>query len=371
MRTEVKIKLALVIAVIALALYGLLPTIKYYSMSTEDRLKKTEEKDPAFAELKTKILNLGLDLQGGMHLVVEIDVKKFLLRSAKKTDDILEKASSEAEKDDLTPVKTLRNYLKANNTSLVDYYGVLNNNQLNTDDLLEPLLTENLDKSVERALEIIRNRIDQFGVAEPTIQKLGQRRIVIEIAGEVNPERIRNTIFKEARLEFSMLAEQEDAPKIYDAANKFYRIKYNLNAKKDSTKKDLTSTNVPKKDEAIKTEELFGSKTTTTKMDSTKKGLDEVKYDDDLFLPVSQNSVLTVAVALKNKKIAEEILASDEFQKYLRKEVGNFRYLVRKINVKEGEVAPDYMLVTAVKNRIEMTGEGIKDAKWALDPQGF
>ena len=75
------IRAIFVAILIVLGIYGLYPSFQYYSMTEEERQAKQESLDPEYLEMKQNILNLGLDLQGGMQLTVEIDVEKFLLRS--------------------------------------------------------------------------------------------------------------------------------------------------------------------------------------------------------------------------------------------------------------------------------------------------
>ena len=61
------------------------------------------------------------------------------------------------------------------------------------------------DNAIASALEIIRNRIDEFGVSEPTIQKYGSNRIIVELAGVHDSDRARNLIQRTASLEFSLV----------------------------------------------------------------------------------------------------------------------------------------------------------------------
>ena len=117
-------KLLSVIAATVLSLWYLYPTYRYYSLSPAERAKLPAAQ---LADLRRKAIHLGLDLQGGMHLLLEVD----------------------------------RSHLSA---------------------------AEGKD-AVLRAIEVLRNRIDQFGVAEPVIQKQGQKRIIIELPGLSDLER--------------------------------------------------------------------------------------------------------------------------------------------------------------------------------------
>jgi len=122
------------------SLYLLWPTFNWYQISQDERLKAQQAKD----KIVSKILNLGLDLQGGIHLLLEIDETK------------LDK-------------------------------------------------NVNVQDALNRAIEIIRNRVDQFGVSEPFIAKQGDRWIVIQLPGVKDPQRAIDLIGKTALLEFRLV----------------------------------------------------------------------------------------------------------------------------------------------------------------------
>jgi len=137
-------KWLVVIITILAALIQLSYTWRFY------RLKPDELKNIAPEKLKTlqsRSLRLGLDLKGGMHMVMEVD----------------------------------KSHLKP----------------------------EEVKGATDRALEVIRNRVDQFGVSEPVIQKQGKDRIVVQLPGVVNRERAREIIGKTALLEFKLVADDK------------------------------------------------------------------------------------------------------------------------------------------------------------------
>jgi preprotein translocase subunit SecD len=103
--------------------------------------------------------------------------------------------------------------------------------------------------AVEQNIKIIRERIDQFGVAEPTIQKLGEKRIMVQLPGVSDYKAAENLIKQTAMLEFKLVAPSEEAKRVIDAIDK--NISGNLDkfpalaelAKKDkSIIADTTST---------------------------------------------------------------------------------------------------------------------------------
>lgn len=140
MPTKLKVKLFLVLGTLGLAIYFLYPTYTWYRLSLSERIRREKGKD----KILNKILNLGLDLRGGMHLVLEVDTEKL---------------------------------------------------EVGTD----------VSDAVSRALEIIRNRIDQFGVAEPMIVRQGDKWIALQLPGVREPERAKDIIGKTALLEFRLV----------------------------------------------------------------------------------------------------------------------------------------------------------------------
>ncbi len=148
-------KLASVLLVTAIAVWYLLPSYQfyanYYNRTTEQLASVSSQK---LAELRKKAIHLGLDLQGGMHLVLEVDRTK--MNAAEGKD------------------------------------------------------------AVDRAMEVLRQRIDQFGVAEPLIQKEGEDRIVIQLPGLTDRKRALDLIGKTALLEFKLVRNGEETKSVFD-----------------------------------------------------------------------------------------------------------------------------------------------------------
>jgi preprotein translocase subunit SecD len=173
--------------------------------------------------LKEKIA-LGLDLQGGMHLVLEVEVEKAVESSLERmVDDIkrdVENEDMEVEKIsssfanrslrirlidsvDSPPIeKILENFPFLVKQEVTDDGLILNYH-------LSATQEEQIKKNaVTQALETIRNRVDEFGVAEPTIQIQGERRILVQLPGIKDPARAIKLIGKTALLEFKLLDEE-------------------------------------------------------------------------------------------------------------------------------------------------------------------
>ncbi|MFZ1059603.1 MAG: protein translocase subunit SecD [Candidatus Rokuibacteriota bacterium] len=174
-------------------------------------------------------LNLGLDLQGGIHLVLGVDVDKVLEsqveRAAADLRGSLEKKGigvTQAARQGTTEIALQL----ASPQSWNDVLTVLNEfpayDRKSTDQsagrillaLREREAATQRDLAIRQGLETLRNRVDQFGVAEPTIQQQGENRILVQLPGIQDPERAKALIGKTALLEFKLLDERtsvEDA----------------------------------------------------------------------------------------------------------------------------------------------------------------
>jgi preprotein translocase subunit SecD len=173
-------------------------------------------------------IHLGLDLQGGMHLVLGVDVEKAVesrldsivdqVETLLKEKDVIfkriERLSDDrlavtvydqaagAEVDDMMQ----ETFPSLEPLTITDEGGYVQKNFR-----LSNLEVDNIeDYAVRQALETLRNRIDQFGVSEPTLQRQSGNRILIQLPGVKDPERAISLLGKTARLEFKMVAEDVD-----------------------------------------------------------------------------------------------------------------------------------------------------------------
>jgi preprotein translocase subunit SecD len=186
-------------------------------------------------------IRLGLDLRGGTHLLYAVDIDQAIANGVERQRQDLERELRDAQvgtvtvdRDQLTIRVRLGNRDKRTQvTELIrrrfPNLRFAENANPEGSDLslsLEPReVTRMRDSVVEQALKIIRNRIDQFGVAEPTIQKQGSSQIVVQLPGIQDPQRAKELIGRTAQLEFKLVAEQpgpgvESLPGKGDAAGR-------------------------------------------------------------------------------------------------------------------------------------------------------
>ncbi|HXV67296.1 MAG TPA: protein translocase subunit SecD, partial [Nitrospira sp.] len=172
--------------------------------------------------LPNKGITLGLDLQGGIHLVLEVDedraVEIAIDRSVNSLHDLLVDKKIPAESVKRTgpqhiTIQFQNADLKDQILKLLDDFpsfmeaessGAANSMVW---EVREAEVTRIKDSAINQALETIRNRIDQFGVAEPVVQRQGLKQIVVQLPGIKEPKRAKDLIKETALLEFKMLDE--------------------------------------------------------------------------------------------------------------------------------------------------------------------
>ncbi|MBW1847727.1 MAG: protein translocase subunit SecD [Deltaproteobacteria bacterium] len=206
----------LVLAVILVALIYILPTVDMIVN------KKTE---PTLWPKKK--INLGLDLQGGMHLVLEVDVDKAVASTIERlSNDLRRQLRKKRIKHKEFTVKPLtiafiihdQNELEKFDDILDKEFTGLQKEEKQTPEgayhivlgLPDKEVTRIKKNAVDQALETIRNRIDQFGVSEPDIRNQGERRILIQLPGIKDTQRAKDLIGKTALLEFKLVDEIHD-----------------------------------------------------------------------------------------------------------------------------------------------------------------
>ncbi|HSE94692.1 MAG TPA: protein translocase subunit SecD [Methylomirabilota bacterium] len=169
-------------------------------------------------------INLGLDLQGGIHLVLGVDVDKAVENVAERRGADLKAAleqkgvAAQVTRTSATGLRLQLGSPAAMNDARVslaafDTLAVGASDAATgwMDLTLTPTEVERVrDFAVRQGLETIRNRVDQFGVAEPTIQRQGENRILVQLPGIQDPARAKALIGKTAVLEFKLLDDQAD-----------------------------------------------------------------------------------------------------------------------------------------------------------------
>ena len=199
-----------------ISLIGISPTLDYYSnYFGNDNSSFSIEKLNEIQDIKDKSLTLGLDLQGGIHMVLELDLVDLMInlvndeykndfKELKNYESILKNIHSES-----TNITFIDNIFdRYDNQTLINFYSDFIPQSIDTNqesEYLKMILKEKLTTKLLSSTEIIRNRIDAMGVTEPVIQTKGNNQIVIEIAGIQDTSRAESLIKNTGKLEFKLV----------------------------------------------------------------------------------------------------------------------------------------------------------------------
>ena len=170
----------------------------------------------SYNDAKGKELNKGLDLKGGINVILQISVRDILKGLADYTKNpVFNKALDEADelqKDTDDPYvesffAAFESIKGTSNLADPDIFANRNlSDQINYemgDELVRPIIRRKIDESIISAFEVLRKRIDKFGVTQPNIQRLGTSgRILVELPGAKDVERVKNLLQSTAQLEF-------------------------------------------------------------------------------------------------------------------------------------------------------------------------
>ena len=181
------------------------------SMASEEVYPLTGE---TYAEVSKNVINLGLDLKGGMNVTLEVSVAEVVRALSSNSQDETFKAAiakaKELQKSNQDNFVTL--FADAwsevsNGKKLTSIFYTLENKEKigreATDEEVIDFISEETDAAFDRTFEVLRTRVNLFGVAQPNIQKLdASDRILVELPGVKNKERVRQLLQGTAKLEF-------------------------------------------------------------------------------------------------------------------------------------------------------------------------
>lgn len=320
--------------------------------------EKIEENEP-------KSIKLGLDLQGGTYLVYEVNLPQLLINLSKQQEPKFEAAVNkigdiiQTENRDFFEV--LQEVFQQDSLRLNRYFGKRGDSDADIVDYLE----KEAEDAVERTLEVLRNRIDQFGVSEPSITKQGSQRIVVELAGIKDVARAKNIVGRTALLEFQM----EMDPEVTNAVIKEINLvmKRQLANKAVSTQNTETGDSVAvetklRKDTEVSLEEIFGESSIFEKRDGFDADstvlLDQEVFEDRPFSALIANYGGDIAVPTKNVRTVERILNQPEVLAVMPKDA---EFLFFNDPVSSGE--QEYYRIYLLKKEPEMTGSMVADAQ--------
>ena len=383
---ELRFRLILILGAIALSVYLLYPTYVDYRNSQridkilENRREQIVKEDPQFTkqqvdlrvtviedsikaadpsirDARAKRIKLGLDLQGGMRVVLEVNTAELLQKIAKNPDDTFKKVIAEAEKESETSnesvVDIVGRMFEERSIRLSRYFG----NIRESDSEILSSLKKDAEDAVSRAIEIIRNRVDQYGVSEPSIQRQGSRRIIVQLPGVAHEEEAKQLLQGTALLEFKLVKDPQFAISV------MYSIDNVLSGKSisDSTQSDTTAEQSSSKKNNAET------KTDTSQEDTSKQlSKEEFAKEHPFFSLVSaeQNSGVGYVNSDDMDKL-KLILNRPDVQKAIPDNV-QFVFDAKPITNKDGQ---KFYRMYLVNKTPELTGGVITDAQATIDPQ--
>ncbi len=218
------IKVFLTVAFLILAGYYLYPSVQSFIINKKlnslegDALEEYRQKNYAkIQRVNERALKLGLDLQGGMHVTIEVGVDALIRELATDTDQMFDEVLAAARQQATTGDASIIDAFVAEferrdpNARLSRYFRNDQDNitRRSSNSEIANWLQREADEAVDRAIEIIRQRVDRYGVTEPSIQKQGTRRVVVELPGVDDAERVRRLLRGTARLEFRLMADPD------------------------------------------------------------------------------------------------------------------------------------------------------------------
>lgn len=351
------------------AMWAIWPTFQYQRLS--DAEKEMLREEGKLAQIESRTIKQGLDLKGGMYIVLEVDLPTLMETLAENKDGKFNRS-----------IASVRNQLKRipeanfftlftttsgeNNLKLSRYYYDYGSN--NSDIIVA--LQDEAEDAINRVLEILVNRVDQFGVAEPTIQKQGNQRIIVELAGVQDSERARTLLESTALLEFFIV-------KDINTTNQLM-VRIDQVLKGDESIAAVTKTTIDKKsnefqesdDQTVSVSELFGE-TEGSEASSDSAVVDENIFAERPFSAMLRNLGQTIGVPEKNVYAVKKILERPEVQEKLAAVGGMFLFSnkAEEYPLVDGTLEMMYSLFL-VEDAAELTGGVVEEAKANLGSQG-
>ena len=211
MLENLKTRILIIFLFIAVSVYFLVPTLKFYSSNniTSDEMKNLEQHS----------IGLGLDLKGGLQIILELDGYTFLKRLSKKNlsqqsklelENIFEETKIYANNKEINIIEAFTEIINNKNIRLNKFYSNLSKSSDNNEVLNE--INEQKFYAMKSIEEIMRKRIndhDQYGVGEPSIQSIGSDRLIVELAGITDLQKAKDYIQKTADFELSLVQENK------------------------------------------------------------------------------------------------------------------------------------------------------------------
>ena len=330
-------------------------------------------KEYTYKEVKNSEISLGLDLQGGMHVTLEVSpVDIFKGLAGNSTDSAFLSALNKAsvqQKTSQRPFADLffenfkRDNPNRNFASIFANASTRGRISLQDDnDKVVSVVNAEVESAIERSYTILRNRLDQFGTSQPNIQRLlGTGRIQVEIPGAENPARVRKLLSGVARLEFWDVVEPSTLNSSFLAINDLLV--------RDQKALAAAQTAVDKGEMGIQATPTADSASTdlekqlATKGDSASTGLDSLKNLNVSPLFALSTPPSAFRYELKDTAEINAIFRRNDVRSLLPRNVGVYWGNKADNNYQSGEALQLYFLDIGRNGLPRLTGEVINNAR--------
>ena len=324
--------------------------------------------DFTYNEVKEKELNKGLDLKGGINVILQISVKDILKGLANYSKDpVFNKAlvdadeASKSSQDDYIDLFFKKFEENANGSVKLASPDIFANKTLSDeinfqmeDNEVKPIIRRKIDESIVSAFEVLRKRIDKFGVTQPNIQRLGTSgRILVELPGAKEVDRVKNLLQSTAQLEFWETFKAEEIATFFFEANQ--RLK------------DLVA--VDKKPEIQETESEIDSLLADVKQDSLEIANQVNPLLDLVKAGGYRGSPVISTFALKDTAKLNSYLKMPQVRQLLPPELQFVKFVWHK-PAKDSEVVDLYALKSNRDELAPLSGSVIVDASQTYDQFG-
>ena len=368
MNSKLTPRLLIIALVLTWAVWAIWPTIQYQGLSEVEKENLREEGKLEILESRT--IKQGLDLKGGMYIVLEVDLPTLVENLAINKDNKLNSALNSIRAQlKLSPeadfFSLFSNVSDQENLKLSRYYYDYGS----SNEIILTALGEESEDAINRVLEILQNRVDQFGVAEPTIQKQGSQRIIVELAGVQDSDRARSLLESTALLEFFIVKDITTTNQIMAKIDQALIGNKDISniAKNDQTIEQNSA--ITDDDGTVSVTELFGESSDESNVDSSAVTPDIVA--EQPFSGMLRNLGNTIGVPVKNSYSVRKMLDLPEVKERLAAIGGTFMFSnkAQDYPTVDGDVESVYSLFL-LEDQAELTGGVVEEAKANLGPQG-
>ena len=279
----------------------------------------------SYKDAKEKELNKGLDLKGGINVILQISVKDILKGLAENSNDpqfnqSLDRADELQKSSNDTYLESFFIAFEENQEALLASPDIFANRTLSdeinfqmSNDQVKPILRTKIDESITSAFEVLRKRIDKFGVTQPNIQRLGNSgRILVELPGAKDVERVKKLLQSTAQLEFWTTEKNIDYFSFLNQASVV--VKDLVQEEEELVDKDESSSEI---DDLLADVEVKSDSLSIDKNPLLDLIISTGFQGGPVLAQVYEKDLLTVDSYLNNPKVRQLLPASKRFTKFL------------------------------------------------------